>query len=310
MFIETNVFAKSFLQTEVISIFDLEIDKIDIIYMANSYVDTLYACLECGVPKEKIIIENETMCQNYFRREGKLDIKYDYNFMMQYVQNPEFVVMRSMQRRLKIYDGSIKRMLDTSYVESMDYCRYATLELIIEQIKENKVIGDLAELGVFRGEFSKHLNSEFPDRKLYLFDTFEGFAKEDVDIDIAKGYSEKQLFGEVNNFEDTSVDLVLGKMRYRDSVHIRKGYFPDTIPQEEITYALVSIDCDLYVPILEGLRYFYPRVNSGGYIMIHDYNTIDLKGVKHAVYDYEREIKQKIVKVPISDINGSLIIAK
>lgn len=75
-------------------------------------------------------------------------------------------------------------------------------------------------------------------------------------------------------------------------------------------YALVSIDCDLYMPILEGLRYFYPRVNRGGYIMLHDYNAPELRGVRQAVLDYELEIGERMVKIPIPDRCGSLIIGK
>lgn len=44
--------------------------------------------------------------------------------------------------------------------------------------------------------------------------------------------------------------------------------------------------------------------------MIHDYNAPQLRGVKQAVYDYENEIGEHIMKVPISDKCGSLVIAK
>lgn len=165
-------------------------------------------------------------------------------------------------------------------------------------------------MGVFRGDFSKFLNREFPERKLYLFDTFEGFDKRDVKHDIDERYSSERWFDLVENFGNTNEDYVMAKMRYPSNVIIRKGYFPETIPQEEVDYALVSIDCDLYVPILEGLRYFYPRLKNGGYIMIHDYNAPQLRGVKQAVYDYENEIGEHIMKVPISDKCGSLVIAK
>ena len=39
----------------------------------------------------------------------------------------------------------------------------------------------VAEGGVFRGDFAKYINKVFPDSKLYLFDTFEGFDSRDVD---------------------------------------------------------------------------------------------------------------------------------
>jgi O-methyltransferase len=53
----------------------------------------------------------------------------------------------------------------------------SSLELVAHEIYENNVIGEVAELGVYRGDFASIINALFPDRKLYLFDTFRGFAR-------------------------------------------------------------------------------------------------------------------------------------
>ena len=197
------------------------------------------------------------------------------------------------------------------YIVTEDYCRYGTLRLIIEELKNNHIEGSLAELGVYRGDFSKCMNMMFPDRKIYLFDTFEGFDSRDMNYEIQNGYTSREWFNSWSNFSNTYEELVLSKMKYREQCAIRKGYFPDTIPDEEIDYALVSLDCDLYDPILAGLRYFYPRLNKGGYIMLHDYNQSDhLKGVKKAVAEYEKELGFNMVKVPIHDVCGTLVICK
>lgn len=46
-------------------------------------------------------------------------------------------------------------------------------------------------------------------------------------------------------------------------------------------------------------------------MILHDYNLVnELKGVKKAVKDYEKELGEKLVKIPIPDICGSLIIGK
>jgi hypothetical protein len=44
-------------------------------------------------------------------------------------------------------------------------------------------IGSVAECGVFRGHFASHLNVCFSGRKLYLFDTFEGFHTRDIEYE-------------------------------------------------------------------------------------------------------------------------------
>src|SRR5438309_71481 len=66
---------------------------------------------------------------------------------------------------------------------NFDYIRYSTLELCSEEIANNAVAGSVAEIGVYKGDFAKRLNVLFSDRALYLFDTFEGFSKKDVEIE-------------------------------------------------------------------------------------------------------------------------------
>lgn len=71
----------------------------------------------------------------------------------------------------------------------------------------------------------------------------------------------------------------------------------------------MSIDVDLEESIYNGLEYFYPRVNAGGYICVHDYNG-PLKGVRNAVDRYEQDSGNHLCKVPICDNSGTLVIAK
>ena len=87
-----------------------------------------------------------------------------------------------------------------------------------------------------------------------------------------------------------------------------KGYFPATTKDIEDKFAFVSIDTDLYEPILAGLQYFYPRLNSGGYIFIHDYNNEGYKGARQAVLEYCKQ--HQIVFVPIPDLGGSVVIGR
>lgn len=64
-------------------------------------------------------------------------------------------------------------------------------ERILEQYKKSLqcVSGACAELGVFRGDTAAIINKVFSDRKLYLFDTFEGFDKNDIKLEQDNKYS-------------------------------------------------------------------------------------------------------------------------
>lgn len=226
--------------------------------------------------------------------------------------HPWIVVMHTMIKELAPLDcEQVQNMLGQNVLVSADYCRYSTVRLLLNEIQNGNVPGDLAELGVFRGDFSKIINGYLPDRRLHLFDTFEGFTDTDVETDLSNGFTPQSDFDRWNNFSDTSLPLVMGKMPHPEMCVAHQGYFPDTVPSEEIQYAFVSLDCDLYNPMLAGLRYFYPRLSDGGYIMIHDYNRQnDLKGVGKAVKDYEQETDLYLRKVPLSDHCGSVVICK
>ncbi|MBO9594858.1 MAG: class I SAM-dependent methyltransferase [Niabella sp.] len=185
----------------------------------------------------------------------------------------------------------------------LGYVRLCTFELLAEEIRKNNIAGAVAELGVYRGDFARYINEAFPEKKLYLFDTFNGFSKKDVLVEQAHDYSPGS-----QDFSDTSVELVLGKMSKPGNCIIKKGYFPDSLEGLEDTFAFVSLDADLYQPIFEGLKYFYPRLSKGGFIFIHDYNNDEYKGVKKAVTDYCKD--QGVPFVPICDPWGTAVIAK
>lgn len=163
----------------------------------------------------------------------------------------------------------------------------------------------VAEGGVYRGGYAKVINKCFPNSKLYLFDTFEGYDKRDIEYE-----KEKYTFGlDDGEFLNTSVDLVMSRMTYPNNIEIRKGYFPNTAYDIDDIFCFVHLDFDLYLPILEGLRFFYPKMVWSGVILIHDYYNMGFPGVKDAIEDYEKEISTQLIKIPIGD-NQSMAIVK
>ncbi|MCR5416425.1 MAG: TylF/MycF family methyltransferase [Pseudobutyrivibrio sp.] len=182
--------------------------------------------------------------------------------------------------------------------------RRGMLERCAREIYYRNVPGQCAEAGVFRGDFAKHINYWFPDRELYLIDTFEGFDDRDVEYDESNTLSKSPETA----WEDTSELIVLGKMPNKQMCKLIKGWFPDSVRDLECTYAFVSLDMDLYQPILEGLRYFYPRLNHGGYIMVHDCCNDFYKGARKALDDFCKE--EGISYVICSDVYGSGVLTK
>ena len=105
-----------------------------------------------------------------------------------------------------------------------EYIRASSLELIAREINEREIPGAVAEIGVFRGEFARLINIAFPERPLYLFDTFAGFPEADMMADIERSYTKRHQ----QAFSDTSIPLVMSRMKYRDNCIIKRGVFPES----------------------------------------------------------------------------------
>lgn len=174
------------------------------------------------------------------------------------------------------------------YYDTTDFRhpRISALEAVSREIYYNKIEGAIAECGVYRGKFANHMSRFMPDRKLYLFDTFSGFDSRDID---EKEEELSYKYRSKNNLDDTSAEVALSNIAYRANVIVRKGYFPDTaIGLEEERFAFVSLDTDLYKPILAGLEFFWPRLSPGGVIFVDDLRHPELLGVRKAVIEFCR----------------------
>jgi hypothetical protein len=183
-----------------------------------------------------------------------------------------------------------------------DLPRLYALILNIKQILNEKVLGDIAELGVYRGNSAAFLAyyARLYRRTVLLFDTFEGFDHRDlVGVDESKALE----------FADTSLDYVRELVGDKD-VRFVQGRFPQSIPPDLYAsrFCLAHIDCDLYEPAKAGLEFFYPRLSPGGLLIMHDYANPTWGGVKRAMDEYCREIPEG--PVVFGDKSGTVMIRK
>lgn len=212
----------------------------------------------------------------------------------------KFLGSKNLHLTFSLNYSTRKRQINTQY---LDYIRLATLELVAHEINNKNLQGNVAEVGVYKGKFAQYINQYFPSRKLYLFDTFQGFDEKDIKAEIKLG-----LNNVGQNFSDTSMDIVLKNMPFPEQCIIKKGFFPETTEGIDDTFVFVSLDTDLYEPIYQGLTYFYPRMVRGGYIFVHDVNNDSYKGAAKAVNQFA--IEQQISFLPLPDACGSAVLIK
>ena len=180
--------------------------------------------------------------------------------------------------------------------------RLFLLVMLANQIAEDSVDGEIAELGVYRGDFAQKIRPLFPGRKFYLFDTFEGFVIEQSD------YDKKQFGSKCHDFSVTNVDMVLKNIADTDLCIVKKGFFPDSAKDVDDTFAFVSLDVDLYEPTLAGLNFFYDRLAPNGYILVHDFGNNNYPGCGKAVKKFCLE--KQIGYIPMPDSAISAVITK
>lgn len=201
------------------------------------------------------------------------------------------------------YEG---RFLMLSQLYRQFDIRSAVLKRLADRIHGQALQGHIAELGVFQGDMAWKLNALFPKKKLYLFDTFEGFDIRDIKEEERLGCS----FAREGEFSDTSEEAVLSRLPFPEQAVICRGYFPDTAAGlEQEMFSLVSLDADLYAPIMAGLTFFYPRLVPGGMILLHDYNNERFRGARQAADEYEKQYGCLCI-VPLCDLHGSAVIVK
>lgn len=283
-------------------------NQLDYIVISNEfYEEIIEECISKGIDVDKIVI-TDNIPVNPYRKYYKR-VKQLSSDLYEILEKSPYILVKSneydlIDREMRMKTGKYSRSI---YMQ--DYFRFRTLELVVNDMKRKKVEGALAELGVFKGHFSSLMNEHFSDRKIYLFDTFEGFGKEELSEELQKGRCDERF---VEWHKDTSVDLALNNLPFPQQAVICKGLFPASVTEEAKNekYALVSLDVDFEESMYQGLKFFYPRLSDGGYIFMHDYNTFYLEGIKFAVERYEKEQNIRLCCVPIADRAGTLIIMK
>lgn len=164
---------------------------------------------------------------------------------------------------------------ESEYSFRYDYVRYREAELAAAELRQN-VHEDfsklsVAEAGVYQGAFAWIIERLFPECDLYLYDTFEGFDDADMKKEVADNYtsseylkSMKQEFGGHMTSQQL-ISAVKSKLNNPAKANFRQGHFPETARGEkDKKWLFVSLDMDLYKPILDGILFFYPNLVRGG----------------------------------------------
>lgn len=150
--------------------------------------------------------------------------------------------------------------------------------------------GEIAEVGVYQGGSSKIICETKGDKKLHLFDTFEGLP------DVTE---KDNCFGiqtwKNNLCGDTSLEMVQIYLSKYKNVYFYQGEFPSTsTPVNNSKFSFVHLDVDLYKSTKDCLEFFYPRLVPGGIILTHDYHS---EGVSSAFTEFFSDKNVSVIEL-------------
>ena len=199
---------------------------------------------------------------------------------------------------------------------TLSACKYAVLA---------NIDGDFVECGVWRGGNALIAAAVFKryksNRKVWLFDTFEGFTNLSLNKTDARTLTGERLTEEIVTFYNkklydpnscgNSLDDVKQTFAENDlfdeSIQFIKGDVMETLHGQKIpkSISVLRLDTDLYESTKKEMDVLYPRLSKGGVLIVDDYGHVD--GARTAVDEYFQGIKEHPLMHYI-DYTGRMII--
>ena len=160
-------------------------------------------------------------------------------------------------------------------------CEYATK--LLAEIRDKNIEGDIVEFGIFQGWWINFLYRTTEElglnRRLYGFDSFEGLSDPHPEHDQA--YWKKGQYA--CSFEQVSANV---QAALRPRLKLVKGFFEKSLHSAEALvaekFSYVRIDCDIYLPALDCLRYLGPHLADGAIVVFDDWPHIRGYGEQRA----------------------------
>ena len=185
--------------------------------------------------------------------------------------------------------------------------RLYALYLTVRYVVRANVAGDFVECGVWRGGSMMMvalalLELGCRDRRLVLFDTFEGLPKPDEarDVDIwgnrgIDGWAPHRKSDQSSDWAYASLEEVRENIRSTgypmSHVSFVKGMVEDTLPaQAPVTIAMLRLDTDWYSSTQHELEHLFPRLSRYGTLILDDYGHF--KGARQATDEYLAKLQQ------------------
>jgi hypothetical protein len=164
-------------------------------------------------------------------------------------------------------------------------CEYATQ--LLAEIRDSNIEGEVAEFGIFEGGWINLLwqatEKLAMPRRIYGFDSFAGLSEPHPEHDQA--FWKKGQYA--CSFEQVAANV---QVAARPRIKLVKGFFDTSLRGADAQiveqFAYVRIDCDIYEPALDCLRYLAPRLADGAILVFDDWPHVRGFGEQRAFEEW------------------------
>lgn len=210
-----------------------------------------------------------------------------------------------------IFREGVKRSGSTHDPEVVHQRLYNALQFLRYAVD---LEGEVAECGAFQGlssfvfcNYIRLAQLDFDGRGYHIFDSFEGLSEPSTqDLSGQQAGVIDEQFQKAGAFQG-SLETVKSTLQGFPHIEYHRGWIPESfqgVPERR--YKFVHLDLDLYVPIKGSVEYFYPRMVTGGVIVIDEYGFPRWPGARKAVDEF-CEANNLITPVSLTTGNGVLI---
>ena len=252
----------------------------ELTHIRNQFIQLTSNCAQLTSECAQLTSERNHWKQEYDASRKSIETDRDYQVVM------------AIQNTMAGIDD-----LDPGFRPIYDFCRKYTMTSIerlyalyksTEYVVKAGIQGDILECGVWRGGSVMLVARTLialgvTDRRLYLFDTFEGHPRPDSEKDVdlwgnhaVVEFEKYKKSEESSDWGTVTIDEVRENMASTgypvENLVFVKGMVEktaaDNIPDK---LALLRLDTDWYNSARDALKYFYPVLSRGGVLIVDDY---------------------------------------
>tara|TARA_B100001057_G_scaffold499759_1_gene611663 strand:+ start:657 stop:1406 length:750 start_codon:yes stop_codon:yes gene_type:complete len=210
-----------------------------------------------------------------FKKFLQNTIKFFVNFFCKLDENDEIIISSATHApwlRDKKFYNFFQKINDYTL---LDYPRAYTLwQCALSVSKINGMILDIGCLLGGSGFIMAKINKK---GDTHLFDSFEGFKKND-------GLHKKDVF----NYEDINfVRSNIHKLGLKNTF-VHKAYFPKKIEPNIRRIKLCHIDVNTYEDTKNVFNFIKKKIIKGGFVIFDDFGIWGVDGIKKFIYEIEK----------------------